>query len=310
MIEPTLLAVPNVSEGRDGGVVSAIAQAFVASGEVRLLDVHSDPDHDRSVLTLAGAPNVLSGALLAGAREAIRRIDVGEHRSNEMGLHPGQHPHVGAVDVVPLVYMDEGARGMACALALVVAHDIGELGVPVFLYGELAGGRTRADLRRGGVEAMARGLSAGELRPDFGPPLIHATAGATLVSAREPLVAFNLELASPATLADSRRIAAAIREGGTHGLPGVRAIGVELYGRLTPNGAARARVAQVSVNVERPLEVPLRELVRVVGEHARVEAAELVGLAPAAALEGFPEEVELRGFDPTVQVIENALGFS
>jgi glutamate formiminotransferase / 5-formyltetrahydrofolate cyclo-ligase len=304
---PTLLAVPNISEGRDGGSVSAIAKACAVSAGVRLLDVHSDPDHHRSVITLAGKPSALGEGLLAGVKEALSRLDVGHHRREE---EIGQHPHVGAVDVAPIVYLDEGARGAACALALVVAHETGALGVPVFLYGELADGRSRAELRRGGVREMARKLSAGELRPDFGPHHVHPTAGVTLVAAREPLVAFNLELAPPATLKDARRIAAAIREGGTHGLPGVRAIGVELGRRVAPAGAEGVAVAQVSINVERPLELPLRELVRAVGQHADVISGELVGLAPAAALEGFPGEIELRGFDPSVQVIENALGFS
>jgi glutamate formiminotransferase / 5-formyltetrahydrofolate cyclo-ligase len=318
-----LLAVPNISEGRDSAVVSAIVRAFAAAEEVRVLDVHSDSDHHRSVVTLAGPSDALSDALVAGVEEAIERIDVVERRRSD---EVGQHPHVGAVDVVPLVYLDRSVRGAACARALVVGHEIGALGVPVFVYGELAQGRSRAELRRGGVSGMARRLDAGELSPDFGPARVHPTAGATLVAAREPLVAFNLELAHPATLRDAKRIAAAVREGGEHGLPGVRAIGVELRaGGCADEGASSRRaageakeasgsdgmrVAQVSFNVERPLELPLRELVGAVREHARVSAAELVGLAPAAALEGFPEEIELRGFDPSVQVIENALGFS
>jgi glutamate formiminotransferase / 5-formyltetrahydrofolate cyclo-ligase len=312
--DPMLLSVPNVSEGRDAGVMAAIAGAFAAGNGVRLLDVHSDPDHHRSVVTIAGPSSSLPGALLAGVLEAMRRIDVGESRKPD---EIGQHPHVGAVDVVPLVYLDQGSRGAACAQALVVAHEIGLLGIPVFLYGELAEGRSRAQLRRGGVGEMARRLGAGELRPDFGPIHIHPTAGATLVAAREPLVAFNLELAPPATLRDAKRIAAELREGGEYGLPGVRAIGIELRRRAsadddeaTRRGTGDEKVAQVSFNVERPLELPLRELVHGVSERARVRAGELVGLAPAATLEGFPEEIELRGFDASVQVIENALGFS
>jgi glutamate formiminotransferase / 5-formyltetrahydrofolate cyclo-ligase len=286
--------------------VTAIAEAFMAGGATRLLDVHSDPDHHRSVLTLAGMPGALGEALVEGVAAAVACLDVGEQRAPEQ---IGQHPHVGAVDVVPVVYLDTHARGAACAEALVVAHDIGErLAVPVFLYGELAGGRTRAQLRRGGVRELARRMRAGELHPDFGPPEIHTTAGATLIAAREPLVAFNLTLAAPASVSDARRIASLIREDGEMGLPGLRAIGVALAGR-DAGGRQGRLVAQVSMNIERPLELPLRAVVEAVREHAHVQAAELVGLAPAAALEGFPEDLEMPDFDAEAHVIENALGF-
>ncbi len=293
-----LLAVPNVSEGRDRQKIAAIAEAFTSNGDARLLDTHFDPDHHRSVYTLAGYPGGLSSALVAGARAAIERIDVGAGRDP---AEAGVHPHVGAVDVVPVVYLDQAQRGAACAEALVVAWEIGErLGVPVLLYGDLASGRTRAELRRGGVRGLGERMSAGELRPDFGPARLHPTAGATLVAAREPLVAFNLELAPPASVEDARRIASLIREGGPEGLPGVRAIGLALR-----DGG----VAQVSMNVERPLEVSLREVVAAVADHAEVARAELVGLAPRAALEGFPAHIPLVGFDAGVHTIENALGF-
>ncbi len=298
-----LLAVPNMSEGRDRQAIDAIAQAFTAGGDACLLDVHSDPDHHRSVYTLAGYAGQLSSALLAGARAGIERIDVGAGRD---AASIGQHPHVGAVDVVPVVYLEQAQRGAACAEALVVAFEIGDgLSVPVFLYGDLASANrrsasTRAALRRGGVGGLGERLTTGELRPDFGPDRLHPTAGATLVAAREPLVAFNLELAPPATVEDARRIAGLIREDGPEGLPGVRAIGVSLRG---------GRIAQVSMNVERPLEVPLRVVVEAVTKHADVACAELVGLAPRAALVGFPVDVTLAGFDPGVHTIENALGF-
>jgi glutamate formiminotransferase / 5-formyltetrahydrofolate cyclo-ligase len=328
MMPPILLAVPNVSEGRDTPTINAIGEAFKRGGGtqgialeqgpgagepaspespvVRLLDVHSDRDHHRSVFTLAGRQCELADALLRGAQASIQRVDVMSRASNG-GADTGQHPHVGAVDVVPLVYLDRQAKGAACAEALVVADRMGvELEVPVFLYGELAGdgpGSARAELRRGGVaglaERMAPGAEAdGARRPDFGPPRMHPTAGATLVAARQPLVAFNLQLQEPATVEDARRIAALIREGGADGLPGVRAIGISLDGH----------VAQVSMNVERPLEVPLAHVLAAVARHARVASAELVGLAPRAALEGFPEDVPMPGFDPARHVIENALG--
>jgi glutamate formiminotransferase / 5-formyltetrahydrofolate cyclo-ligase len=338
-----LLAVPNVSEGRDPATVHAVAQAFVAYGMARLLDVHSDADHHRSVFTLAGAQGELSSALLAGARVALERIDVGEGRDP---ADIGEHPHVGAVDVIPVVYLDAGGRGAACAEALVVAHELGErLDVPVLLYGELLAtqGLTRAELRRGGVSRLGERLKAGELRPDFGPSRLHPTAGATLVAAREPLVAFNLELAPPASIEVARRIASLIREGGEQGLPGLRAIGVSLRragrrsggragegdlerageGKVAGDRKSRDRVAppraggtrfgevvsQVSMNVERPLETPLSAVVEAVRRHAQVARAEIVGLVPKAALEGFPADIPLGDFDPGVHVIENALGF-
>ncbi|HZL48396.1 MAG TPA: hypothetical protein VFC30_05210 [Solirubrobacteraceae bacterium] len=290
-----LLAAPNVSEGRDLATVEAISRAFTDGGEVRLLDVHSDGDHDRSVLTLAGEPGALADALVRGAAEVIsRRIDVVSERDGGRG----EHPHVGALDVAPMIYLEESSRGVACAEALLIADRIGEeLGVPVFLYGELGGGRTRADLRRGGIEGLTRRIAAGELRPDFGPSRPHPSAGVTLVAARAPLVAFNLQLAPPATVAEARAVAALIREGGQEGLPGLRAIGVGLGGG----------VAQVSMNVERPYEVSLARVVEAVRRHAEVASGELVGLAPRAALEGFPEDLPLPGFDPARHLIENVL---
>jgi glutamate formiminotransferase len=291
-VENILLAVPNVSEGRDGETVAAIAAAFAADSEVRLLDTHSDGDHHRSVFTLAGGPGALAGALLRGARATVQRINIEDGR--------GVHPHVGAIDVVPVIYLGEGARGAACAEALVVAGRIGEeLNVPVFLYGVLTGDppRTRAELRRGGVERLAERMRAGELRPDFGPSRMHPGAGATLVAARPPLVAFNLQLAPGATVEDARRVASLIREGGAEGLPGLRAIGVELGGG----------VAQVSMNIERPFDMTLATVVVAVRRHAEVANAELVGLAPRAALEDFPDEVQFIGLDPEKQVIENIL---
>jgi len=219
---------------------------------------------------------------------------------------------VGAIDVVPIVYLDPEHQGLACAEALVLADRIGhELQVPVFLYGELTQGdpgsaqaapgspaRTRAELRRGGIAGLAARMSDNTSPPpDFGPPAIHPSAGAILIAARPPLVAFNLQLAPPATLADAQAIAALIREGGPHGLPGLRAIGIALG-----DG-----VAQVSMNVERPAELTLARIVEAVAAHAPLASAELVGLAPAAAMAGFPAELPILGFDPARHVIENAL---
>jgi glutamate formiminotransferase len=279
----TLLAIPNISEGKDPELIEELARAF----DARLLDVHSDPDHHRSVYTLAGRPGALAPAVLGGAREAVRRIDVTRHQ--------GAHPRIGAIDVAPIVYLEPAERGAACAEALVLGDMLGsELRLPVFLYGELGGGRTRAELRAGRADALAARIDRGELRPDFGPSGLHPTAGAVMVGARPPLIAFNVELAPPATLEDAKAIAAAIRESGPAGLESVRAIGVWL--------ADRDR-AQVSTNVEDHHATPLRTVVEAVAARARVEQAELVGLAPRAAFEGFPDGVPVRGR----KMIEDAL---
>lgn len=280
----TLLAVPNVSEGRDGRVIASIAGGFGAL----LLDLHSDSAHHRSVFTLVGGPGQLAEAILSGAREAVARIDL---RS-----HTGEHPRVGAIDVAPIVYLEDDDRGAACAEALVMADMLGaELALPVFLYGALAGGRTRAQLRRGGPAELQRRIEAGELRADFGPTdRLHPTAGAVLVAARAPLLAFNVELAPPATVEDARRIAALIREGGEEGLPSVRAIGLWL---------AHRNRAQVSMNIEDHRVTVLADVVAAVARHAAIAEAELVGLAPRRAFEGFPASIFVRNR----RLIEDAL---
>jgi glutamate formiminotransferase len=272
----TLLAYPNVSEGRDAQTIARIAAAF---GDA-LLDVHSDVDHHRSAYTLAGPPGELAQAVARGAAEAVGSIVIDDHE--------GVHPRVGAIDVAPIIYLDDADRGAACAEALVLADVLGDqLGLPVFLYGILAGGRTRAQLRRGGPAELQRRVAAGELKPDFGPANLHRTAGAVLVAARAPLVAFNVELTPPASVQDAKRIAALIREGGDEGLPGLRAIGLWL---------AESGLAQVSTNVEDHRATPLATVVAAIARHTGVTGAELVGLAPQAAFAGFPEDVPLRGY--------------
>ncbi len=270
-----LLTVPNVSEGRDASVIAEIGDAFASTG-ARLLDVHSDADHHRTVYTLAGDTHTIVCALVAGARACAALIDLTDH--------DGSHPHVGALDVAPVVYLDDARRGAACAAALVAGEELGRAGLPVFLYGELAGGRSRAELRQGGLTALTERIARHETAPDFGPLQLDPRTGATLVAARAPLVAFNLELAAPATLEDARAIAALIREGGEQGLPGVRAIGIALTAHPEPT-------AQVSTNVEDHRATTLAQLLVAVGDHAAVTRCELVGLAPQAAFDGFPEDV-------------------
>ncbi len=278
-----MLAIPNFSEGRDAGAIAAIARALGAAPGVRLLDIHSDPDHNRSVYTLAavaagggdGIPASLVDALLAGAAVATGALD--------LGAHDGLHPRVGALDVAPIVFLDDAERGAACAAALLLGDRLGgELGIPVFLYGLLTEWRvTRAQIRRGGPGMLQARIDTGELVPDFGPRRLHPRAGAVLVGARSPLIAFNVELAPPATLGTARAIAALIREGGDEELPSVRAIGLTL--------PRRGGVAQVSTNVEDYQLTPLAKLVEAISRHATPVRAEVVGLPPRAAFDGFPD---------------------
>ena len=281
--------MPNVSEGRDTDLLERLGRAFAPA---RLLDIHSDADHGRSVLTLAAEQGALSDGLVEGARAVVEAID--------LSRHSGLHPHVGALDVMPVVYRDPAERGAACAEVIAACGRIGaELDLPVVLYGELATRpehRERAELRRGGPRGLAERIESGEVVPDFGPRRAHPGAGVLLAAARPPLLAFNVDLVS-GDVETARRIAAEIRES-AGGLPGVRAIGLFL--------AARGR-AQVSTNVHDHLATSLGDVVEAVRARAEVAEAELVGLAPEAALRNFPDDVPLRGFVADRHVLEKAL---
>jgi glutamate formiminotransferase / 5-formyltetrahydrofolate cyclo-ligase len=262
---------------------------------VVLLDRHSNADHNRTVFTLAGGASALTAALAGGATEAVELLD--------MSAQSGMHPAIGALDVCPIVWLDAEDRARAAATAVEVADAVGSLGVPVFLYGELATGPERAErayFRNGGLAELWLRMETGELRPDRGPRQPHRTAGATLVTARPPLAAFNVELDS-GDLELARSVAASLRESGG-GLAGVRAIGLWL---------SSGRV-QVSTNIHDPVGTPLgavveriRSLAAPLG--AQPVEAELVGLVPAAALAGYPADVPIRDFDPDLRTIERRL---
>ncbi|HUF84449.1 MAG TPA: glutamate formiminotransferase [Acidimicrobiia bacterium] len=269
-----LECVVNVSEGRRHDVIDAIAGAGGAS----LLDVHSDPDHHRSVFTLAGpGPRDAEDAARALARAAAEGVDI--------SAHDGVHPRFGAVDVVPFVALD-GAAGIAVDAARRFAEWVAdELGVAAFLYGDAdPDGRSLPDVRR---DAFT------DRRPDHGPAEPHPRLGAVAVGARPPLVAVNCTLDTD-DLALARDIAAQVRER-DGGLPGVRALGFGL--------ASRSR-AQVSMNVTRlaacGVERACTAVRRLAYEGgAEVEAVELVGLLPAAELEHCsPEFLAWSGFGP------------
>lgn len=263
--------------------------------DATLLDRHSDADHDRTVFTLAAGAAPLRDALLSGAEQAIETI--------EMTAYDGLHPAVGALDVCPIVWLDPEQHGAARTEAVEVAEQIGGLGVPVFLYGEPASRPERAErayFRNGGLAELWLRMEGGELRPDYGPAEPHRTAGVTLVTARPPLAAFNVELDS-GDVELARSVAAGLRESGG-GPRGVRAIGLALASGRT----------QVSANVHDPFAVPLGAVVERVRAlaaplGARPIEAEVVGLIPAAALSGFPDDVPIRGFDPAAQTIETRL---
>jgi glutamate formiminotransferase / 5-formyltetrahydrofolate cyclo-ligase len=265
-----LEAVPNFSEGRDREVVDAIGAALGEHAE--LLDVHVDADHNRSVFTLVGEAEALVASLLAGIACARDRIDLRRHE--------GAHPRIGAADVVPVVAVRREDAERARAAALELARRVGEeLGLPVFLYGELAPGRGPAFFRRGGPDELQRRIDAGELAPDFGPPRLHPAAGGVVVGARRPLIAFNVNLAGRDSIGAAREIARTVRER-DGGFPGVRALGLDLPG---------AGHAQVSMNVEDWEEAALHEIVAAVEREAaargvEVTGSELVGLMPAGAV--------------------------
>jgi glutamate formiminotransferase len=275
-----LESVPNFSEGRDRGTIDSIGAAL--SGHARLLDVHADADHNRSVFTVVGDEDALAAALVAGVECAREKIDLRSHE--------GAHPRVGAADVVPLVPIAPDDMERARAAALETGGRIGELGLPVFLYGGV--GRGPAFFRRGGPEELQRRVDSGELAPDFGPSRLDPSAGAVLVGARRPLIAFNVNLATD-DVEIARSIAAIVRETGG-GFPGVRALGLDL---------PRAGLVQVSMNVEDWEAAALHEIVaQVVGEAAdhgvEVVGSELVGLMPAgAAAAAAGAMLRIEGFD-------------
>jgi glutamate formiminotransferase / 5-formyltetrahydrofolate cyclo-ligase len=278
-----LESVPNFSEGRDPATIDALAAALQTGGS-RLLDVHSDADHNRSVFTLVGSAEQLVASLLAGIACAAERIDLRRHE--------GAHPRIGAADVVPLVPLAEGDEARAREAALELARRVGdELALPVFLYGVLGEGRGPAFFRRGGPEELQGRVDAREVEPAFGPSQLSERAGGVLVGVRRPLIAFNVNLRG--SLEAARDVAAVVRESGG-GFPGVRALGLDL---------PTAGLVQVSMNVEDWEAAALHEIVTRVEQEAvtrgaEVVGSELVGLMPAgAAAAAAGAALRIDGFD-------------
>jgi glutamate formiminotransferase len=295
-----LESVPNFSEGRDRATLDALAGALSATA--RLLDVHADADHNRSVFTLVADEDDLVEALVAAIACARERIDLRQHE--------GAHPRVGAADVVPVVPVRPADMERAKRAALALAERVGgELDLPVFVYGELAPGRGPAFFRAEGLEGLRRRVESGELAPEFGPARIDERSGAVLVGARRPLIAFNVNLRGE--LEAAREIAAAVRER-DGGFPGVRALGLEL---------PRAGLVQVSMNVEDWEAAALHDLLAAIEREAaargaKVVGSELVGLMPGGAaaaaagaalrIDGFEASrvLELRLLEPDAADLE------
>jgi glutamate formiminotransferase len=279
-----LESVPNFSEGRDPQAIAALERALSQPG--RLLDVHTDWDHHRSVFTIVGSGDELVETLTAGVSTAAERIDLRRHE--------GAHPRIGAADVVPLVPLrpedEPAAREAALALAARVGED---LGLTVFFYGRLTEDRREpAFFRRGGPEELQRRIDSGELAPDRGPATLHPAAGGVLIGVRRPLIAFNVNLRG-ATVETAREIAALVRER-DGGFPGVRALGLDL---------PRAGLVQVSMNVTDWEAAALHMIVATIlaeaqARGAEVAGSELVGLMPAgAAVEAAGSLLRIEGFD-------------
>ena len=290
-------SVPNFSEGRRPEVCQALSEEARKSGAA-VLDLTWDADHHRSVLTMAGPPPAIERAAFAVARKAIELIDLTRHQ--------GQHPRMGAIDVLPFVPLRDASMADAVALARGVGARLGaELSLPVFLYESAATRPERRNLaavRAPQFEGLRELLGKDPAwRPDFGPDRIHPTAGAVAVGARMPLIAFNLDLETD-DVEVARDIARKIRER-DGGLPGIKALGLYLD---------RRNCAQVSVNVCDYTKTGLLAVFQAVERLASpwgtsVRAGELIGLVPAAA---FPQDgarlLKLQEFDPS-RILENRL---
>jgi glutamate formiminotransferase len=293
---PRLECVPNVSEGRRPEVIARLAAAATSAPGARLLDLSSDPDHNRSVLTLEGEPEGLHRGLLALYEAALAEID--------LTRHAGAHPRVGAVDVTPFVPLGDTPMSEAVAAAERLGAEVARrFSLPVYLYEQAARRPERArlaDVRRGGFEGFAAKIEDPAWAPDFGPSRVHPTAGVTVIGARFFLVAVNAVLDSP-DVAAARAIARRVRESGG-GLPAVRALGIWLASR---------GLAQVSMNLVDYRRTPILQALRKVEEEAavlgtRVVETEIIGLVPAEAVQWVTAE-ELR-FPGRLPVLEERLG--
>jgi glutamate formiminotransferase len=292
-----LECVPNFSEGRDRSVIDRIVAEVRGVRGVKLLDVQSDPDHHRSVLTFLGESEAVERAALGAARKAVELIDMRQHK--------GSHPRLGAVDVVPFVPIHGSSMDDAIAAARRFGAALGQAcQVPVYYYEEAATSEARrnlADVRRGGYEGLAARLADPAWQPDAGPAVLNVRSGATAVGARFPLIAFNVNLATD-DLEVAKQVARAVRQS-SGGLPYVRAMGVKLEER---------GLVQVSMNLVNHERMPIHRAVELIRAEARrygvgIRECELVGLLPLGALEEVVSYyLQIPGFSVR-QIIETAL---
>jgi glutamate formiminotransferase len=294
---PIIECVPNVSEGRRPEVIDALAAALVRVAGVVLLDRSSDASHNRSVFTFVGDPASLEHAALALYADAIDRIDLRTHR--------GEHPRLGAVDVMPFVPIEGVTMEECVGLARRVGSAVAErFGLPVYLYEEASttpARRNLEDIRRGEFEGLPAKMASADWAPDFGPPRPHPTAGATVIGARMPLIAYNINLASD-RLDVAKKIAAAIRYS-SGGFRYVKAMGIRLEDR---------GIVQVSINLTNHEKTPMFRVFEAVRREAArfgvtVLESEIVGLVPSSALAAAAEHyLQLQRFTSD-QILEERL---
>ncbi|HKP51170.1 MAG TPA: glutamate formimidoyltransferase [Chloroflexia bacterium] len=296
-MQKLIQCVPNFSEGRRQEVIDQVAGVVKGVEGVRLLDISPNPDHNRTVLTFVGPPDAVAEAAFAATAEAVKLIDMEKQK--------GEHPRIGAMDVVPFIPIS----GMTMQEAVEIANQVGkriaeELGVPVYLYSAAASTPARKklpDVRQGQYEGLKESISTPERKPDYGEPKMHPTAGATAVGARPPLIAFNVNLGTT-NLQIAKDIARGLRES-SGGLMNVQALGVDL---------AAEGLSQVSMNLLDYTKTPIHrayELVRVEAERygVPVVGSEIVGLVPLDAMVGLVDfYLRLKGFSRS-QVLEARL---
>jgi len=296
-MQQLLQCVPNFSEGRRQDIIDQVAGAVRSVEGVRLLDVSANPDHNRTVLTFVGAPDAVADAAFAATAQATKLINMEKHK--------GEHPRIGAMDVVPFIPVSGMTMEDAVAIANRVAKRIAEeLKVPVYLYSAAATTPARKklpDVRQGQYEGLKESIAKPERKPDYGEPKMHPTAGATAVGARPPLIAFNVNLGTT-NLQIAKDIAKGLRES-SGGLVNVQALGVDL---------AAEGLVQVSMNLLDYTKTPIHrayELVRIEAERygVPVVASEIIGLVPLDALTGVVDfYLRLKGFTRN-QVLEARL---
>ena len=294
---PTIECVPNVSEGRRRDVITGLADTLRAVPGLRVLDVQSDAAHNRSVFTLAGPAAALAAGIPKLFEGAIAAIDLRTHK--------GEHPRLGAVDVVPFIPIEGVTMADCVALAKAIAAEVAErFSLPVYLYEDASADPARKnleDIRRGEFEGLAAKMAHPAWAPDFGPAAPHPSAGASVIGARMPLIAYNINLATD-RLEVAKKIAAAIRMS-SGGLRFVKAMGIP----LTDRG-----IVQVSINLTNYEKTPIYRVFDLVKREAarhgvQILESEIVGLVPAAALTQTAEYfLQLEGFTAG-QILEKKL---